>query len=356
MGPQRERELPVVSIIAWVPFGARSRELARALVAPCHFISLQGFRHPLLAPLKYTVLAWKTWRLLRRERPRAVIVQNPPLPAIISVAFYSLISRAPFVIDSHSAALVDAKWAWSRPVQRWLGRWALATLVHTPTLGGRLRGAGRTVVLEDPPLSLPPASRADSLSTPRVVVVGSFAHDEPISETLAAAARCPQLNFVLTGDSSQFLKGRVRRLPSNVSLPGWLSFQDYVDLLRSANVLVSLTTRDMTVLRGGWEAVYLAKPLVTSNWPALRSCFFKGAIFVSNDAESIAAGVAEALRCLDELTAAMVQLRLEKQKAWENGLQGLRKLLAGSAFGSSARTAAEPAANELAQPIMDEKR
>src|SRR5579883_2342946 len=129
MGLEAHRARPAVSIIAWVPFGARSRELARALSAPCHFISAPGFRHELWAPFRYAIQTWKTWRLMRRERPRAIIVQNPPLPAVVCVALYSRLHGIPFVIDSHSAALVDAKWAWSLPVQRWLGWRAAATLV-----------------------------------------------------------------------------------------------------------------------------------------------------------------------------------------------------------------------------------
>jgi glycosyltransferase involved in cell wall biosynthesis len=328
MSPEKNSVRPQVSVIVWVPFGARSRELARALTAPCHFVSVLALQRPMLAPIKYPILTWKTWRLLQRERPKAIIVQNPPLPAVACVALYSSLNGTAFIIDSHSAALVGAKWAWSRPLQRWLGRAAAATLVHTETLVPRMGGRGRTLVLEDPPPSLPPARRDEQPHASRVVVIGSFADDEPVAETLSAAARFPQAEFVLTGDSRILRSGLTKELPPNVRMPGWLSFQDYADLLRSATVIMSLTTRDMTVLRGGWEAVYLGKPLVVSNWPALRSCFTKGAIFVDNDSGSIAAGVAEAMRNLDELSAAMRRLKDEKRESWEDGLQTLRDLLA----------------------------
>jgi hypothetical protein len=279
---------------------------------------------------------------MRRERPRAIIVQNPPLPSVVCVALYSRLHGIPFVIDSHSAALVDAKWAWSLPVQRWLGWRAAATMVHTETLLPKVRGAGCVLVLEDPPPSLPPAQCEEPVSTPRVVVIGSFADDEPIAETLSAAARVPNVDFVLTGDSQALSRRLLSHLPRNVRIPGWLSFQAYADLLRSATVIMSLTKRDMTVLRGGWEAVYLGKPLVVSDWPALRCCFASGAVFVGGDPESIAAGVDEALRNRNELAGAMRLLRNEKRTAWENGVRMLGHLLSLPSPESSAPTVPAP--------------
>src|SRR5947208_1204003 len=39
-----------------------------------------------LLPLRYLVQGWKTWRYLERERPRAVLVQSPPIIALLVVA------------------------------------------------------------------------------------------------------------------------------------------------------------------------------------------------------------------------------------------------------------------------------
>ena len=323
--PQRER----LAVIAWAPFCARSDELARALGTKCHFVHFLAVQRPLLAPLKYPLQALRTLRILMRTRPRAVIVQNPPLPAVICVTIYCFLSGASFAIDSHSAALVQRKWAWSRPAQRWIGRRAAATLVHTPTLVPILKGAGRVLVVEDPPPTLPLSAVPFDAIGSRVVVVGSFAGDEPIQEMLAAASKLPEVDFVFTGDASRApMRELFENLPPNVKLPGWLDSTDYMDLLRSAAVIVSLTTRDMTVLRGGWEAVYLAKPLVTSDWPALRNCFTEGSIFVDSDPDSISNGVSEALHRRSELASEMERLRDHKRERWEQALRELRELLA----------------------------
>jgi hypothetical protein len=162
-----------------------------------------------------------------------------------------------------------------------------------------------------------------------VVVVGSFACDEPVAETLAAAALLPDVRLVFTGDPQRARPRRLlRTLPPNVELAGWLRFADYVLLLRSAAVIVALTTRDHTILRGAWEAVYLGQPLVTSGWPAQRDCFTQGALFVDNDAASIARGIRHALEHAEPMRAAMGRLGDQKRRGWAEDEKTLRALLA----------------------------
>ena len=43
--------------------------------------------------------------------------------------------------------------------------------------------------------------------------------------------------------------------------------------------------------RGGYEAVSLGKPLITSHWPLLREVFSRGTVHVDNSTESIIAAV-----------------------------------------------------------------
>jgi Glycosyl transferases group 1 len=164
--------------------------------------------------------------------------------------------------------------------------------------------------------------------TPRVVVIGSLGADEPLEAILATAAAMPDVHFVLTGNPRHAARPEVLAvLPANVELAGWLAFEDYLGLVRSADVALALTTRDLTLLRGAWEAVYLGLPLVTSHWPALRACFGRGTTHVDNDAAAIGAGVRTALRQADALRAEMHQLGVDKRRAWDEALATRRALL-----------------------------
>jgi len=61
--------------------------------------------------------------------------------------------------------------------------------------------------------------------------------------------------------------------------------------------------------RGGYEAVALEKPLITSQWPLLREVFSRGTIHVDNSAESITAAVRQIQANLEAFREEMGKLR-----------------------------------------------
>ena len=74
--------------------------------------------HPLTIGFKYAGQAWRTWRILRRERPDAIFLMVPPVFAALVVWAYGALHRAPFVLDAHTAAFLHPRWrAW-----QWLQR------------------------------------------------------------------------------------------------------------------------------------------------------------------------------------------------------------------------------------------
>src|SRR4051812_45250262 len=74
------------SFIGWYYHGRRAQTLAAELNAHLSFIYESRLQGRWLLPLRYLLQSWKTWRLLERERPEAVIVQAPPIVAPLVVA------------------------------------------------------------------------------------------------------------------------------------------------------------------------------------------------------------------------------------------------------------------------------
>ena len=60
------------------------------------------------------------------------------------------------------------------------------------------------------------------------------------------------------------------------SIAGFLSDQQYGSLICNADIVLTLTTQDHTMIRGAWEAIYQATPVIVSDWPILQSSFDKG--------------------------------------------------------------------------------
>jgi len=352
VSPRRPHALWVV----WAPQAPRSQRLAAALGVEIYLVHFLAFQRPLVAPLKYIAQAWVTWRLLWRQRPRLVLVQNPPIFAVMLVALYAHLARGQFVIDAHTGALVGRKWQWSRPLHRWLSRRARATVVTNAALrdillqgplwrarqrrwlpfARRQKGVedrpgmkGEVLVVEDPPAELNDTAPA-SVPQPgarQVVAIGSYGPDEPVAALLSAARQLPDVSFAITGDERRLPPKLRAACPPNVTLTGWLNDTEYGALLRRANVIVALTRRDHTLLCGAWEALYAGQPLVTSNWPVLQTALPQGTVFTGPDPDDIGAAVRLALAHEDHLRAAMQALAVQKRQAWETAFAELRRLV-----------------------------
>src|SRR5439155_1727924 len=96
--------------------------------------------------------------------------------------------------------------------------------------------------------------------------------------------------------------------------------------LRAADVVLVLTTHDHTMQRGGYEAMALGKPLVTSDWGILRETFSRGTIHVRNEPHAIAAGVRRALADRERLGAEMRSLGVERQILFASRLAELLRV------------------------------
>jgi glycosyltransferase involved in cell wall biosynthesis len=159
------------------------------------------------------------------------------------------------------------------------------------------------------------------------VVIGTFAEDEPTLEIMRAASLCPAVQFYVTGDYTA-ADAAVRTLrPANVLFTGFLSREEYIGLVKSADGAMILVTTDNTMQRGAYEAMSWGTPIITSNWPLLRDTFPKGAIFVNNQAQEIARGVATLMRKKNLLRREIQTLKAEKENEWQRWIVDMTQQL-----------------------------
>lgn len=316
--------------VAWAPYSRMSDTFARELNGKLYCIHYLRFQSPPHAPLKYLLQTVRTLIVLLRERPRAVHVQNPPFVSGLVVYLYSRLFGAKYVLHYHSAAF-GRVWDWALPVQRFLARRAATNIVTNQHWADVVRGwGGHALVMLDPFLDLPAGEPFAMRPGFNVAVVSTFAPDEPIEAILAAAARLPQVHFYVTGDKRKKPTDFFASAPANVTFTGFLDpYRDYPGLLRAADAVMVLTTRNYTLQLGGCEAVAVGKPLITSDWPYLREVFPKGTVYVSDSAESIRDGVLAVQEKYETLAKEVVALRRESRQLWNGRLQQLKELVAG---------------------------
>lgn len=315
--------------VSWAPYSRRSEMFARELNGRLRCIHYLRFQYPLHAPLKYILQAARTWQVLWRERPDAVHVQTPPFLCGLVAYLYGRLSGAPYVFEYHSAAFGRA-WDWARPIQSFLARHAAANIVTNQHWAGVVNDWGaEALVMFDPFLELPPGEPYPVEPGFNVVFVCTFASDEPVAAVLEAARQLPEVRFYITGDTRKKPAAFLKTAPPNVTFTGFLDPNGrYLGLLRAADAVLVLTTRDHTLQLGGCEAVAVGKPLITSDWLYLRQVFRGGAVFTANTAEGIHNAVLEARARHSELSEAIANFRQESRREWNDRLGYLRRAVA----------------------------
>jgi glycosyltransferase involved in cell wall biosynthesis len=213
-------------------------------------------------------------------------------------------------VDAHTGIFRHRLWSWSLPLQRFLSRRAVATVVTGDHLASEVESWGaRAVKVQDVALDLDPAGEAVRRDGFHVVFICTYSVDEPVGAVVEAARRLPGVVFTFTGDPSYAPRGFREGLPANVRLTGFLPDRDYLALLRGADALLVLTDEDHTMQRGGYEAMALEKPLITSRWPLLEEVFSRGTLHVDNTPAGIAAAVLRIRENPGEWTRQMAELR-----------------------------------------------
>jgi hypothetical protein len=321
-------DLVKIVYIVWFRYNRRAELLAQNLGAKIFYIVYGKRGRTLQTLVKYPIQAWRTWLVLRRERPRIIFVQNPPIFCALVAFIYSSCHRARYVIDSHTGAFLLAKWRWSLRLHRWLSRRALATIVHN---------VDQEKIIEtwDCPycvLGFTPGSYSGREPFPldrkfNIAVICNVAEDKWLADVFDAAVLLPDVCFYITGDSQRIPKPLLMRKPENCRLTGYLPYGQYVSLLAGANAIMDLHDSDHTLLLGGFEAVSLGKVLITSDWPLLRGYFSLGTVYVRNTAQSILEGVHRVQKEESKLQRDMVRLRDMLEAEWKRQFGLLLRLL-----------------------------
>jgi glycosyltransferase involved in cell wall biosynthesis len=322
--------------LVWGPpsHGPRSQVLARELgIERLHFVYATTKRGLFYAPFKYMIQAVQTLALLFRQRPRLVFVQSPPGLAVLFVAIYCLLSGSHYVIDAHTAAFAPY-WTHPRWLYHWLARRAITTLVTNEHLQAIVQNwGGRAFVLRDIPTAFAKIEGMSLDGNFNVLVVNSFGDDEPLRGVLEAARSLQEVQFYVSGKKKNADPELLANVPANVHFTDFLPNEQYYALMSACQAVVCLTTRDNTMQRGACEALWMGKPIITSDWPLLQDYFCKGTVHVQNNVESIRAGIVEMQAQYRQYAAGISELQQMRRQEWEEKT-GLLLELIGQAFAS----------------------
>lgn len=311
--------------IAWIGFQRRQVSISAHLRMELFFHPIPKRTPKLTKALNYLGAAYATWCRLLVVRPRIVWVQVPQTPALWVAQLYRLLvcRDAKVIADCHNACF-RAPWA-NIPFGMSSVRRADYVLVHNESLRSIALEHGindeKLVVLEDPPARFK-ATEKDVFPCNAVKPWGlfpaGFADDEPIQELIEAAAKQPNVTFLVTGNTAN-LKNRdlLKLAPANLNFLGFLSREDFDLLVLTCDFVLALTKFDGIQLSVCGEAVGAGKPMLVSDTPLLKHLYPAGSEYVQPTAESIAAGVQRIIGRLEEAAAEMAAFRDTTETRWK---------------------------------------
>jgi glycosyltransferase involved in cell wall biosynthesis len=319
-----------IAVVFWGPHSLSTEMFARHLNATLYLIHYLSWKRPWIAPIKYPPMWIRTWWVLLRQRPSAVLVINTPVFAPLCIYLYCLFAKVPFVMNVHGHTLGGRRWGWSRPIQRFLAKKAAVNLVSTTEYKEILESwEARVMLLEEVPANVCPED-SSAVRVPgrfQVTVVSTFAGDEPLGLVLEAARRLPEVGFFILGDIKLAKRGFIDSAPPNVQFPGYLQGNDYWNQLFSSDAIMTLTTNPHSLVAGGTEGLFTGRPLILSRQPALLGYFTKGTVFIDHTVDSMIQGVLQARERESVLAKESTELAAEKSANWQKAFQRFVKIL-----------------------------
>ncbi len=304
--------------ISWAPYATRSDSIAAQLGIKSEKIHYLAFKVPMIAPIKYLLMAARTLCLLIRIRPSYIMVMNPPIFAVFTCYLHARLHRIPMIIDTHHGAFTERRWLLFTWLHRHLARKARVNIVTSERFGDILANwKADYMVIPVVPYLILGIGHLVKQERFSLAVVSSFSYDEPLPDILKAAAALPEIKFYVTGDNRKASKNIIDEAPQNVVFTGFLPWEDYIRLLAEVHGVLCLTTELDTMQNGAAEAVTIGTPVITTDSPLMRKIFGDQAVLVKNNSESIIEGILRLKDNLNRYQGEISELRDKWKHDWQ---------------------------------------
>jgi hypothetical protein len=276
---------------------------------------------------RYAKLGWQTIRFLARRRPKLLIVQSPSIVlATLAVMLRPSLGYV-LVFDAHNEAVEPHLHpsATIRSLSYWLLRKANAVIVTNEALARVVRShGGMPIVLTDPIPEAPPTEKAGLQGPISIVLISTFAGDEPFETVVAAARRlASDAHFYVTGNPARLTEQQRAEIPPNMTLTGFLAEQDYWNLLSSCDSIMDLTTMDNCLVCGAYEAIAVDKPLILSANAASVETFHGFGEFTDNTEAGIVDAVLRFKSRRTEIEGTFPRRKAEFERQWSGQAEAL---------------------------------
>lgn len=300
--------------IAWENH-RRTREL-------CNFLEVEPHIFVNNAPriIKHPRFIINTLKTIERHKPKVLIVQNPSILLALVACIGHRIYGYKLMVDFHNAGLIPERRILKGlgRIHRFVQREADISIVTNRFLAKIVEAnRGRPFVLPDKLPSPPIPTKVNLKGKYNLMSICTYGTDEPYRELIDAAKYLKDdIHIYITGNYNKIRPNFIRNVPNSITLTGFLSEEEYWNLMFSSDLVIDLTNRDNCLVCGAYEAVAVGTPLLLSDTAALREYFDKGVVYSLNNSSELLKNILNSIEMLDSLKAEILKLREELDKKW----------------------------------------
>ena len=269
--------------------------------------------------IRYIESCYRTLVEIIRYKPNILFVQNPSIILTFLALSIRPIFRYKLFVDAHNEAIkpyINDN-VFVNFVARLLIQYADRTIVTNRGLADYVtKLGGNAFVLPDKAPDVPEVKCHKLSNNFNIVLICTYADDEPYEEIFSAIAGRNDISLYVTGKYEQVFDKIKNLLTDNIHLLGFLEEQDYWNLLASSDAIMDLTEMDDCLVCGAYEGMALKVPLVLSNNKATREYFSSGCIYVENRQDAISLGLDKIIGQHDDFQKQISALHDLRETEW----------------------------------------
>lgn len=312
-----------IIFIGWDGFDQRNEAYCQILNAKCIYIE-KYYPNIVRKVFSWFTKTIKTFNTIRKLKPKVVIVKNTHFIIGAVTLLFRRIFRYKLVYDSHNSSFINAL-HYPQFIHKYLATKSDLYLVTNKEHEKILISWGAKVQLVHfPPIKYDKNKFNDYKTSENfnICYINTYSFDEPYSEVIEAVRDINNIHLYITGNTKKSRFPLVKL--ANVTHTGFISRADYLGLLNNCDAIMVLTTRENTMQKGGNEAVYLEKPVITTDNDLLRTYFSKGTVYVKNDSKSIKEGI---LQLMENYSKMHSEIKLLKEDLENKNLKSVNSIL-----------------------------
>lgn len=323
-----------VIFITWTTYSPHSLLLSEAFNSKIFYvdnlINSRGLLWKLLFLFDYIYKAYTTISIINKQSPNIVIMQSPPTLTPIVIVLYSFLKKYKTVIDSHNGAF-EKPWD-SVPFYKWILRKADIVIVHNQQLLNKLRNndSYRQINFKLLNSRLSDYSDIKKEVKPYTLIVSTFSGDEPMDILLEAIKIFNKDNpevtkFMLTGNYNKKLELYNKyKNDSGIEFLGFVSNENYRQLVVNAEVLVSLSTRDDVQQFALMEAIGAETPFISNRNKTNEMLFGDNMILIDILPKDIAIGISNFFSKKEKYIKNVSLLKKQIKDNWTSDFKKIR--------------------------------